>query len=594
MKVFENKSIFKKVAIVLIVLIICSFFFSGKVSAKGEIGGKLLSPICDFLVFLSDGVMNVIHTVVVNQNDTTITVDMTNSFWEILTTIFVGAVVAAVAALVVVVTAGAVVAAAAAIGVTVSTIGVGTVLCASLTTGLIAAAVFNSNVFPSDIQLPVYRISPDQIFSNNVLLLDVDFFNPKKDEEAKDANGNVIKDENGEIVYLQSTAKQLRTVISSWYVILRDIALVALLSVLVYIGIRILISSTSNDKAKYKQMLIDWIVAVCLLFVMQYIMSFSNLIVSKITDVLVSTRGDNGYTALIEDKDSKIANLLKEKQYFDDSKLNEMKVEIDGKKYISWPTDLLGIARINAQMGKKNSASYAGYTLIFLVLVLFTCYFMFTYLKRVLYMAFLTAIAPLVALTYPIDKINDGKAQAFNMWFKEYVFNLLIQPMHLILYTILVTSAFELASTNVIYSLVAIAFMIPAEKLLRKFFGFEKAQTPGLLAGPAGAAATMGIMNRILGKSASKGGGKSDSGKGKGDTSDNDESGIKFKDDLDDSTLIGESDEASEDKSKPNRNNFEQNNNTDNNTFNNRQDSSNAGLGNNNQYFEDKLFNMRR
>ena len=40
-------------------------------------------------------------------------------------------------------------------------------------------------------------------------------------------------------------------------------------------------------------------------------------------------------------------------------------------------------------------------------------------------MAFLTIIAPLVALTYPIDKINDGKAQAFNMWFKEYIFNLL-------------------------------------------------------------------------------------------------------------------------------------------------------------------------
>ena len=27
-------------------------------------------------------------------------------------------------------------------------------------------------------------------------------------------------------------------------------------------------------------------------------------------------------------------------------------------------------------------------------------------------MAFLTIIAPLVALTYPIDKMNDGKAQA--------------------------------------------------------------------------------------------------------------------------------------------------------------------------------------
>ena len=115
-------------------------------------------------------------------------------------------------------------------------------------------------------------------------------------------------------------------------------------------------------------------------------------------------------------------------------------------------------------------------------------------------MAFLTIIAPLVAMTYPIDKITDGKAQAFNMWLKEYIFNLLIQPMHLILYTVLVTSAFKLASENIIYSLVAIGFMVPAEKLLRKFFGFEKAQTPGLLAGPAGAAITMEAMKHLFGK----------------------------------------------------------------------------------------------
>ena len=45
--------------------------------------------------------------------------------------------------------------------------------------------------------------------------------------------------------------------------------------------------------------------------------------------------------------------------------------------------------------------------------------------------------------------------------------------------------------------MVAIGFMIPAEKLLRSLFGFEKAKTPGLLAGPAGAAVTMGAMQKF-------------------------------------------------------------------------------------------------
>ena len=77
-------------------------------------------------------------------------------------------------------------------------------------------------------------------------------------------------------------------------------------------------------------------------------------------------------------------------------------------------------------------------------------------------------IAPLVALTYPIDKVGDGKAQAFNMWFKEYAMNAVIQPVHLVLYTALVTSAIDLAKDNVIYAVVAIAFLIPAEKFIKK------------------------------------------------------------------------------------------------------------------------------
>ena len=78
-------------------------------------------------------------------------------------------------------------------------------------------------------------------------------------------------------------------------------------------------------------------------------------------------------------------------------------------------------------------------------------------------MAFLTVIAPLVAMTYSLDKISDGKAQAFNMWLKEYIGNLLIQPVHLLLYMILISMAFDLASQNIVYTLVAMGFLMPAE-----------------------------------------------------------------------------------------------------------------------------------
>ena len=56
----------------------------------------------------------------------------------------------------------------------------------------------------------------------------------------------------------------------------------------------------------------------------------------------------------------------------------------------------------------------------------------------------------------------------------------------------------EIASKNLLYVIVSLGFMVPAEKLLRKFFGFEKAQTPGLLGGPAGAALMMSGMNKLF------------------------------------------------------------------------------------------------
>ena len=128
-------------------------------------------------------------------------------------------------------------------------------------------------------------------------------------------------------------------------------------------------------------------------------------------------------------------------------------------------------------------------------------------------MAFFTMIAPLVALTYPLDKLSDGKAQAFNLWLREYIFNALIQPMHLALYTMLMTSAMHLATSNPIYALVAVGFLFPAEKFLKKMFGFDKAQTPGGAGSFVGGALTMSLLNRMRSNSNKKGGdGSSDSG----------------------------------------------------------------------------------
>lgn len=276
--------------------------------------------------------------------------------------------------------------------------------------------------------IPVATYSPEQIFSGNVAGLDINFINP-----------NTAK--FGE----NSSAAKLQVVIAQWYVALRNLAIVGLLSVLVYVGIRIIISSSSNDKAKYKQMLMDWLIALCLLFFLHYIMSF----IVTMTESIVEAIGGNGQNTIT------------------------VNVQTAANTPQTFKTNLLGLARFKTQyadIGRKVT-----FLIFYIGLVAYTVYFTYVYLKRMLMIAFLTIIAPLVALTYPLDKISDGKAQAFNMWLKEYMFNAILQPFHLVIYMVIVGSAMDLAQNNIVYSLAALAFIIPAEKILRNMFGFNKA-----------------------------------------------------------------------------------------------------------------------
>ena len=83
-------------------------------------------------------------------------------------------------------------------------------------------------------------------------------------------------------------------------------------------------------------------------------------------------------------------------------------------------------------------------TVVYCMLVWQTLGLVFTYFNRMLKLAFLTIIAPLVTITYSIDKMGDGKAQALGNWLKEYVYTILIQPFHCIVYMTLVDMGFKM------------------------------------------------------------------------------------------------------------------------------------------------------
>ena len=203
-------------------------------------------------------------------------------------------------------------------------------------------------------------------------------------------------------------------------------------------------------------MLKDWLVAICLLFTLHYIMNATIIIVNKISDIF-----STGET---------------------DQLLNELRTTI-----------ALG-----------NMETVIAQVIMYVVIVIFTAMFTIQYLMRVIYMAFYTLIAPLITLTYPLDKIKDGQAQAFSMWIREYLFTALVQVIHLVIYFVLVSSAMTLVKDYPLYAIIVMMFIKKAEGLIKKMFGFEKSETVGTLGAAATGALVVNALSKIARKRRSK------------------------------------------------------------------------------------------
>ena len=309
--------------------------------------------------------------------------------------------------------------------------------------------------FSSSYKYPQIIYSPEEIFAGKVPILDVNFFNQDNTD---------------------STHLKLQNIIKQWFRALRYVGLVALLSVLIYIGIKIMISSTSGDKSKYKTGLVSWVQGMVIMFLLPYIMSFILTMSDGIID-LFNKNSDTSITVYV----------------YDGSTQNKHQ---DKMKYTKFITNLMGLVRFQVNSG--NALKKISYTVMYVMLVVYTIKFTFIYLRRMIYMTFLTLVSPLVAFMYPINGIKDGgKPITFNIWFKEYTFNALLQPIHMLLYYTLVSSAFSFAAVNPIYIIVVLGFMSRAEKILKQIFGLDKPPM-GTVGGISDTAANMITYSNVI------------------------------------------------------------------------------------------------
>lgn len=344
-------------------------------------------------------------------------------------------------------------------------------------------------------------LTPDAIFQNKILLLDPDFISPI------DATGTKVGGDTSGDIYIALVS--LRQKIQNWYKGIRNLSLVGLMSVLIYVGIRILMVSISEEKAKYKKLLVYWFTAICLIFLLHYIMAFAFYAADQLTLIF---SGGVGATSSNEELELPAgSNLIMIDENDARNKYVEALTSIGinniGAYFDSGTGSIKAIPTIQ-QYSRLMINSYGvggfAYLMIYIALVGYTVFFFIVYLLRVLKLAFLTMIAPLICLTYPIDKISDGQAQAFNKWLKEFIYNVLIQPFHLLIYTVIVGLALGLAETVPLFAIIAIAAILPIEKLMKEMFGFNKAPGVGAFSGAAAGSMVANTLQKIGSKPGNK------------------------------------------------------------------------------------------
>ncbi len=290
------------------------------------------------------------------------------------------------------------------------------------------------------------KVTIDGVILGDIKKVSIDFW---QDEDGVGYMGSVLKD-----------------VVNHWYSVFRVIAVMVYMMLLLIIGIQILFSSTGRAKAKYKDLLKDWVIGITMLFLFPYAMK----LLVNINDILVAYVSEANQAVLerttsIEVKDDEsIAS-----SFGTDDFINQV---ANGTEAVNQNNTMLYIRNLAKQQGRIPLAIVYGIMLFQLIVIL--C----MYYKRAFMVAFLIIIFPLVAMTYTIDKMTNGLAHtgAFNKWFKEYFVNVFVQLFHAITYVVIVNAgvkAYLSPSSNWFFMVLCVSFLFQGEKILRKIFGIE-------------------------------------------------------------------------------------------------------------------------
>lgn len=304
------------------------------------------------------------------------------------------------------------------------------------------------------------RITVEAIFFNQIPILDANFFNL----ESAGGRSLVLKEieiagplmpgeerETGKVYDEGNIVYQLRKNLAFWYVLLRNVSIALLLVVLLYIGIRMAITSSSEQKATYKQALMGWITGfIVVIFIhlfMVFVMEVNNTAISLLKNMEQGFAND----AIAED--------IEQQESLEQRELNMY----DAIRYKAYDFDFeVSVPAI----------------ILYVTLVYLLIRFTLVYLKRYITIYFLALSGSLIGVKYALARAAGKKTDSLAKWFKDFSFNVLLQTVHAFIYILFMAVAISIAETSLIglaICLVILNTMLKADKIIIKIFGLDKA-----------------------------------------------------------------------------------------------------------------------
>lgn len=329
------------------------------------------------------------------------------------------------------------------------------------------------------------NISIDDVLFNNFSSTRLSIFSSMRSGDHSGDRNNYLED-SGMLDTIDENGETEEGVITKYFMLFRNIAIAVYLVMLLYMGVSILLHSTGRRKEKYKAKMVDWLKGVIILIMFPYVMKY----IIVLNDSLVE---------FVEEMKQEV-NLPTNQPSMSGG------VSYDVAKALKVVNSDAGNGNIMDTMkAQAKDTGRLAYAMLYLFLVIKMIGFIYIYFKRLISVIFLIIIFPLVTISYAIDKVGDGKSQAFNTWFKEFVLNVFMQAFQALNYVIVMSVIFALTAsggtTNIILMLVGLEYVSKGDEILRGMFtkmsGGGANTVPKNLSEATKTIATMSVAKKI-------------------------------------------------------------------------------------------------